>query len=79
MECQETKIHSRKNKTAFVPQLAETSSELKIPQLWVWELWSKGDNVDSQIRNPSYKPRGEDFPILTQFWGSFAAAHSVCI
>lgn len=29
MECQETRIQSRKNKTAFISQLAETSFELK--------------------------------------------------
>lgn len=69
MECQETKIQSRKNETAFISQLAETSPELKIPQLWVWELWSRSDNADSQIRNPSCKPRGEGFLTL-----SFGAA-----
>lgn len=55
------KTQSRKKKTASKSQLAETSFELKIPHLWVWELWRKSANVDLQIRNPSCRPRGDFF------------------
>lgn len=53
MEYQETKIQSRKNKTAFISQLAETSSELKIPWLWVkWQcrLTDKKSILQTQRR-----------------------------